>query len=138
MAGPSPTIRETCQIQSEASLVDVRGFVREAAVEGGFGIVDQTKLVTAASELARNIIRYADRGAMAVERVTEDGRTGVRVRFEDEGPGIVDVELALQDGYSTSGSLGIGLPGARRLVDDFAIESVVGQGTAVVITAWAR
>jgi serine/threonine-protein kinase RsbT len=127
-----------CLIESESSLLAVRAALRASATDAGFGVVPLTKLVTAASELARNILRYAERGVMIYERVEEDGRVGVRARFEDGGPGIADVELALRDGYSTGNSLGIGLPGARRLVDDFHIESAPGKGTVVVITAWTR
>jgi serine/threonine-protein kinase RsbT len=126
-----------CAIDSEASLVTVRSRVRATAVDMGFGIVDQTKLVTAASELARNVLRYAARGRMVAEGLTDGDRRGVRVIFEDNGPGIADVELALRDGYSTGDSLGIGLPGAKRLVDDLTIDSSPGRGTTVVITTWA-
>ena len=126
-----------CAIDSEGSLVTVRGRVRAAAVELGFGIVDQTKLVTAASELARNVFRYAGSGRMIIEELDGGNRRGVRVTFADDGPGIPDVELALRDGYSTGDSLGIGLPGAKRLVDELTIDSRPGEGTTVVITAWA-
>lgn len=126
-----------CSIDSEASLVTVRGRVRAAAVELGFGIVDQTKLVTAASELARNVFRYAGSGRMIIEELDDADRRGVRVTFADDGPGIADVDLALRDGYSTGDSLGIGLPGAKRLVDELTIDSRPGEGTTVVITAWA-
>ena len=125
-----------CSIDSEASLVTVRGRVRATAVQLGFGIVDQTKLVTAASELARNVFRYAGTGRMIIEELDDDDRRGIRVTFADDGPGIDDVELALRDGYSTGDSLGIGLPGAKRLVDELTIDSRPGQGTTVVITAW--
>jgi len=125
-----------CSIDSEASLVTVRARVRATAVDLGFGIVDQTKLVTAASELARNVLRYAQRGRMIIEELDNGDRRGVRVTFEDSGPGIADVELALRDGYTTGDSLGIGLPGAKRLVDELTIDSRPGQGTTVVITAW--
>jgi serine/threonine-protein kinase RsbT len=125
-----------CSIESEASLVTVRARVRASAVELGFGIVEQTKLVTAASELARNVLRYAGCGRMVVEELTDSDQRGIRVTFEDDGPGIDDVELALRDGYSTGGSLGIGLPGAKRLVDELSIESAPGRGTTVVITSW--
>ena len=125
-----------CTIDTEASLVTVRSRVRATAVDMGFGIVEQTKLVTAASELARNVLRYAGRGRMVVEELADHDRRGVRVTFEDDGPGIEDVELALRDGYSTGDSLGIGLPGAKRLVDDLTIDSAPGRGTTVVITTW--
>jgi serine/threonine-protein kinase RsbT len=125
-----------CSIDTEGSLVTVRSRVRAAAVEMGFGIVEQTKLVTAASELARNVLRYAGQGRMILEVLAYNDRRGVRVTFEDNGPGIEDVELALRDGYSTGDSLGIGLPGAKRLVDDLTIDSAPGRGTTVVITTW--
>jgi len=126
-----------CTIDTEASLVTVRSRVRATAVDLGFGIVDQTKLVTAASELARNVLRYAESGEMIIEVLENSDRRGVRVTFADNGPGIANVELALRDGYSTGDSLGIGLPGAKRLVDDLTIDSVLGRGTTVVITTWA-
>jgi serine/threonine-protein kinase RsbT len=128
----------TCEITAETSLLAVRASLRAAATELRFGIVGQTKLITAASELARNILRYAARGTMVIERVREGGRAGLRVRFEDRGPGIGDLDLALEDGYSTSDSMGVGLPGARRLVDEFEIDSERGRGTVVVITVWSR
>ena len=127
-----------CEITGEASLLSVRAGLRDATSELGFGIVAQTKFITAASELARNILRYAGQGSMAVERLRDGDRAGVRARFEDGGPGIADVDLALEDGYSTGDSLGVGLSGAKRLVDDFHLDSVVGRGTVVEITTWLR
>jgi serine/threonine-protein kinase RsbT len=128
-----------CQIVSEGDLLAVRALLRSCARAAGLGVVDETKIITAGSELARNILRYAGArgGALRVEIVAEPGRTGVRAVFSDEGPGIADVERALRDGYSTAGSLGLGLPGTRRLVDDFAIESVPGRGTVVTVIKWA-
>jgi len=128
----------SCEIDTEGSLLTVRANLRAAAVELGFGIVSQTKLVTAASELARNILRYAGRGTVVMEPVQDGRRIGLRARFDDSGPGILDLELALQDGYSTTDSMGVGLSGARRLVDDFHIESELGKGTRVEITVWVR
>lgn len=125
-------------ITTEASLLAVRSGVREAAVEAKLGIVAQTKLVTAASELARNVLRYAGQGRMIVEKVETSGRAGVHVVFEDEGPGIADVDLALQDGYSSGDGLGMGLPGAQRLADEFVLRSVPGEGTVVEIVGWAK
>ena len=125
-----------CSIDTEASLVTVRSRVRATAVQLGFGIVDQTKLVTAASELARNVLRYAEGGRMVVDELHDGQRHGIRVTFQDDGPGIPDLELALRDGYSTGESLGIGLPGAKRLVDDLTIDSALGRVTTVVITTW--
>jgi serine/threonine-protein kinase RsbT len=125
-------------ITTEASLLAVRSSVREASVEAKLGIVAQTKMVTAASELARNVIRYAGRGRMTVDIVENSGRPGVRVVFIDEGPGIADIDSALRDGFSTSGGLGMGLPGAKRLADEFVLKSAPGQGTVVEIVGWAR
>jgi serine/threonine-protein kinase RsbT len=127
-------------IADEPDLLRVRTVLRQHAVSAGFGIVDQTKLVTAGSELARNILRYAN-GAKAdlhVEMVHMGGRTGLRAVFSDQGPGIEDLDAALGDGYSTGGTLGLGLPGARRLVDEFAIDTAPGAGTRVTITKWQR
>ncbi len=127
-------------IATEPDLLRVRTVLRQHAVAAGFGLVDQTKLVTAGSELARNILRYAG-GAPAtlrVEAVGSAGRVGLRATFSDEGPGIADVDAALGDGYSTGGTLGLGLPGARRLVDEFDIVTGPGAGTRVTITKWKR
>lgn len=137
MALTVDSAEKTCAIDTEASLVNVRSRVRAAATDLGFGIVEQTKVVTAASELARNILRYAERGRMTVTEVGDGVRRGLRVEFEDNGPGIEDLELAMRDGYSTGDSMGIGLPGAKRLVDDLDIDTEPGRGTLVVITTWA-
>lgn len=127
-------------IASEADLIVVRRLLRAEAEQAGLGLVDQTKLVTAGSELARNILNYAtgSRGRLQVERVIARGRCGVRATFSDDGPGIADLEAALTDGFSTAGSLGLGLPGSRRLVDELTITSAPGVGTTVVIAKWAR
>jgi len=127
-------------VVAEADLIRVRQALREAAQGAGLGLVDQTKLITAGSELARNILTYAGgaRGSLRVETVRGGGRQGVRATFADEGPGIADVEAALTDGFSTGGSLGLGLPGARRLVDEMAVTSPGRLGTTVVIVKWAR
>lgn len=126
-------------IASEADLIHVRQALRAEAGRAGLGLVDQTKLVTAGSELARNILTYAtgSRGRMVAEQVASAGRQGVRATFSDDGPGIPDVEAALTDGFSTTGSLGLGLPGSRRLVDDMEISSS-GAGTTVVVVKWKR
>ena len=110
--------------------------MREAAERAGFSHIDQVRLVTAASELARNIRLYAERGIVEITRVKNDNRRGLRIKFEDRGPGIDDIKLAMTDGYTTSRGLGKGLPGSRRLVDDFEIESMPGEGTTVKITKW--
>jgi serine/threonine-protein kinase RsbT len=128
----------TVSIGSDADVVRVRQLVRTAAVGAKLSLVDQTKIVTAASELARNTLIYGGGGRADVETVNDGRRRGVRAVFRDEGPGIADVELALTDGYTTGGGMGLGLSGARRLVDDFHLESAPGTGTCVLVTKWAR
>ena len=123
-------------VQSAEDVVSVRQMVRQRAIEVGFNLVDQTKIVTAASELARNTLQYGGGGTVTIDTVENLGRRGVRLTFEDDGPGIPDVELALKDGYTTGGGLGLGLGGARRLSSDFSIQSAPGQGTRVTITRW--
>lgn len=123
-------------ISENDDLVRARSRVRDIAVEMGFSHVDQVRLVTAVSELARNIVRYAETGFMEIQMVASSGRRGLQVRFEDQGQGIHDIELAMTDGYTTGRGLGKGLPGTRRLVDDFEIQSEVGRGTVVVIRKW--
>ncbi len=125
-------------IAADSDVVLVRQLVRSSAVAAGLSLVDQTKLVTAASELARNALVHGGGGSARVEMVERGGRRGVRATFADGGPGIPDLDLAFTDGYTTGGGLGLGLSGARRLVDDFAIESAVGDGTTVTVTKWAR
>lgn len=127
---------EAVPIVDVDDIVKVRHRVRDCAVDMGFSLVDQTKLVTAASELARNTLVYGLGGTMLVERVANDTRRGLRLTFEDHGPGIPDVQLALKDGFTTSSGLGLGLSGARRLSQDFQIESTPGKGTRVVIARW--
>src|SRR5262249_32293917 len=126
-------------IAAEADLIRARQALRAAAQQAGLGLVDQTKLITAGSELARNILVYAagSKGRLRGEQVTARGRCGVRATFSDDGPGIEDTGKALTDGFSTSGSLGLGLPGAGRLTDEMTI-TTSPQGTTVVITKWAR
>jgi serine/threonine-protein kinase RsbT len=126
---------EQLPVRSEPDMVLVRRHIRELAAKLGFTLVDQTKLVTAASELARNTLIYGAGGAMQVE-LLNGPRTGIRLTFEDQGPGIADVEMALRDGFTTGSGLGLGLGGAKRLVNEFNIESRVGQGTKVTITRW--
>jgi len=123
-------------VQSAEDVVSVRQMVRQRAVELGFSLVDQTKIVTAASELARNTLQYGGGGMVTIDTVENLGRRGVRLTFEDDGPGIPNVELAMKDGYTTGGGLGLGLSGARRLSSDFSIQSAPGQGTRVTITRW--
>ncbi|MFV0137717.1 anti-sigma regulatory factor [Streptomyces sp. HMX87] len=123
-------------IRSDMDLVWVRQHVRQAAAQLGFGLVDQTKLVTAASELARNTLVYGGGGTMRTEHLVEGGSHGLRLTFTDEGPGIPDVEQALSDGFTSGEGLGMGLGGARRLVHEFAIDSTPGAGTTVRVTSW--
>jgi serine/threonine-protein kinase RsbT len=126
-------------IQSGEDVVRVRQQVRIAAADNGLSLVDQTKLVTAASELARNTLVHGGGGAALVEVVkSANGRTGVRLHFTDNGPGIADVDLALTDGWSSGTGLGLGLSGARRLVDEFELSSEPGAGTSVVVVKWSR
>lgn len=124
-------------LRSPDDIVRVRQAVRSLAIEQGLSLIDQTKIITAASELARNAVVYAGGGTVLLEGLNDGGRRGVRLTFEDQGPGIQDIELALQDGYSTSGGLGMGLGGSRRLSNEFQISSRVGEGTRVTITRWA-
>ncbi|MFC0507485.1 ATP-binding protein [Micromonospora costi] len=125
-------------IQSDEDVVRVRQLVRTVAVAAKLSLVDQTKLVTAASELARNTLVYGGGGTVEVTTVDNGRRRGVRILFADSGPGIVDLDLALTDGYTTGGGLGLGLSGARRLVDEFEIDTGAGKGTRVTVTKWAR
>ena len=123
-------------VQSAEDVVAIRQAVRQRAVEMGFNLVDQTKIVTAVSELARNTLQHGGGGRVTIEAVENFGRRGIRLTFEDEGPGIPDVELAMKDGFTTGGGLGLGLSGARRLSNDFSIESAPAKGTRVTITRW--
>lgn len=123
-------------MRTAEDIVRMRHVVREQAVSLGFSLVDQTKLVTAASELARNILNYGGGGEMRLERLAEGSRTGLRLVFADQGPGIPDIQLALKDGYTTGGGMGLGLGGAKRLSNEFHIESKVGAGTKVTIARW--
>jgi serine/threonine-protein kinase RsbT len=123
-------------IQSSQDVVLVRQAVRQLAVKLGFSLVDQTKIVTAASELARNTLDYGGGGTVKVEALQDEMRWGLRLVFEDSGPGIPDIDLALKDGYTTGGGLGMGLGGAKRLVNEFHIVSRVGEGTSITMTKW--
>jgi serine/threonine-protein kinase RsbT len=126
---------ETLPIASEPDMVTVRRRVREAAARTGLSLVDQTKLVTAASELARNTLIYGGGGTMQLDMLNGP-RLGVRLIFVDQGPGIPDIDLALRDGFTTGTGLGLGLSGSKRLVNEFEIDSKVGQGTRVAVTRW--
>ena len=130
----------TLTINGEADLLYVRSTLRAHAQRAGLGLTAETKLVTAGSELARNIVRYAThgQGIASIEQLSRGERHGVRVMFQDNGPGIADVDQVMKDGYSTGDSLGLGLPGSRRLVDEFSIDSAEGRGTTVVIAQWTR
>ncbi|HEY9614782.1 MAG TPA: anti-sigma regulatory factor [Allocoleopsis sp.] len=123
-------------IQSSADVVLVRQSVRQWAVELRFSLIEQTKIVTAASELARNTLDYGGGGTVKLEALHEGMRRGLRLTFEDKGPGIPDIELALKDGFTTGNGLGLGLSGTKRLVNEFNIISEVGNGTCVTITKW--
>jgi serine/threonine-protein kinase RsbT len=123
-------------IQRPEDIVAVRRVVREWAVGSGFSLVDQTKIVTAASELARNTLEYGLGGTVRLEQLNDDRRRGLRLTFEDQGPGIQDVEQALRDGFTSGGGLGLGLGGARRLANEFQLYSRPGEGTRIVITRW--
>jgi serine/threonine-protein kinase RsbT len=127
---------DNMSIVKELDMVVFRNRLKEFAVKIGMGLVNQTKLITAASELSRNMLRYAGGGTVRIEIVNGDRQNGVRVTFSDNGPGIPNVELAMKDGFSTGKSLGLGLPGAKRLVSDFDIKSTVGKGTIITITKW--
>jgi serine/threonine-protein kinase RsbT len=131
-----PPPAERIMVATSDDLVTLRRAVRERAAALGFGHTDQVRLVTAASELGRNIVHYAERGFADIATVNHGSRRGLRLRFEDEGQGISDIELAMKDGYTSGRGLGKGLPGARRLVDEFEITSDVGRGTVVTITKW--
>jgi serine/threonine-protein kinase RsbT len=130
-----PERNETLQIRSPEDVVIARQRVRTNAVEAGFRLTDQTKIITAASELARNTLIYGGGGTLTIEQVSSP-RPGIRLTFEDHGPGIADLALAMKDGYTTGAGLGLGLSGAKRLSNDFEIESAPGKGTRIVITRW--
>jgi serine/threonine-protein kinase RsbT len=127
---------ETLPIRADSDIVLVRQAARNWSIDAGFSLVEQTKMVTAASELARNTLRYGGGGTVRLEALEEHGRRGFRMTFEDRGPGIPDLELALRDGFTTGTGLGLGLSGSRRLVNEFSIESQLGEGTRVVIARW--
>jgi serine/threonine-protein kinase RsbT len=126
---------ETIPVVSEADMVSVRRRVREVAAKVGLSLVDQTKLVTAASELARNTLIYGGGGSMELESLNGP-RLGIRLTFVDHGPGIANIELALRDGFTTGSGLGLGLGGSKRLVNEFEIDSTPGKGTRVAVTRW--
>src|SRR5919109_2967737 len=126
------------RISSEGDLVTARKMVRDVAVTMDFGLTDVTRIVTAASELTRNVFRYAGSGVMYWRNLHTGEHVGIELTFEDSGPGIADIERAMEVGYTTNGGLGLGLPGARRLMDEMEIESEVGKGTRVTVKKWRR
>ncbi|RZM28216.1 MAG: anti-sigma regulatory factor [Pedobacter sp.] len=130
--------KDNIQVQREQDVVLLRNRVKEVAVKIKMGLLNQTKLITAASELLRNMLRYGNGGTCLVEIVSRGRDNGVRLTFADQGPGIADIQQAMRDGFSTGRSLGLGLPGAKRLVNEFDIKSKVGEGTTVMILKWAN
>ena len=131
-----PPQNEVLEIRTSTDVVQVRQSVRTLATSLGFSLIDQTKVVTAASELARNTLEHGGGGTARLESVTQGVRKGLRLTFEDKGPGIRDVSLALKDGYTTGGGMGLGLSGSKRLVNEFDIDTKVGEGTRVIVTKW--
>ena len=123
-------------VATEMDITLVRQAVRQHATRLGFSLVDMTKLVTASSELARNAVKYGGGGSATLQVVRQGGRNGLTVTFEDSGPGILDVDAALRDGFTSGNGMGLGLGGARRLVNDFQLHTMVGVGTRVVVTRW--
>jgi serine/threonine-protein kinase RsbT len=128
----------TVPIGHEADIVTARQRGRDLAARGGFSTTEQTLIATAISEVARNIVEHADRGEIVLSPIEQEGRRGLMVVARDSGPGIGDLELAMRDGYSTVNSLGMGLPGAKRLMDEFAVSSAPGEGTTVTMKKWTR
>ena len=127
---------ESLPVQSEQDVVAARQAIRKAAQQIGFSIVDQTKIVTAASELARNALVYGGGGLLEWETVASNGKQGLKLTVSDKGPGIENMTLAMKDGWTSGGGLGLGLPGTKRLVNDFKITSERGVGTTVIVTRW--
>ncbi|WP_202915875.1 anti-sigma regulatory factor [Pontibacter pamirensis] len=128
--------KDTMQIVREQDVVLFRNRVREYSTKIGMSLVNQTKLITAASELVRNMLKYANGGQVVIEIISKSAQNGVRLTFTDQGPGIADIQQAMQDGFSTGKSLGLGLPGAKRLVNEFDIQSKPGEGTRVTVIHW--
>ncbi|MFD2603478.1 anti-sigma regulatory factor [Flavobacterium suzhouense] len=136
MTMTAPLNKQDFLILREQDVVPFRNQVKEAAVKIGMGILNQTKLITAASELVRNLLKYGGGGTAEIETVSNGRENGIRLTFTDKGPGIKDIDLAMKDGFSTGKSLGLGLPGTKRLVNVFDIKSTVGEGTTVMIIKW--
>jgi serine/threonine-protein kinase RsbT len=133
---PQVARAEVLPVRAETDVVMVRQAVRTWSIQQGFTLVDQTKMVTAASEIARNTVIYGGGGVLRIEALADGVRKGLRLVFEDQGPGIADIDLALRDGFTTGTGLGMGLGGSRRLVNEFSIESKPGQGTKITLTRW--
>jgi len=128
--------KDSMNILREIDVIPFRNRLKENATKIGMGLVNQTKIITAGSELARNMLKYAGGGIVVIEIINKGRENGIRLTFSDKGPGIADIALAMKDGYSTGKSLGLGLPGTKRLVSEFAIESEVGKGTIVTVIKW--
>ena len=127
---------ERVPVASDPDIVTTRQLVRTWAIDVGFSLVDQTKIITAASELARNTVQYGGGGTMQLEILEDGARRGLRLTFSDQGPGIPNLEMAMRDGYTTGSGLGLGLGGSRRLMNDFRVDSAMGRGTTVIATRW--
>ncbi len=127
---------DTIPVRSSGDVVRARQAVRARAVAAGFSLVDQTKIITAASEIARNTVDYGGGGTLRIETLRNGQRRGVRLTFADQGPGIADLKLAMTDGYTSGNGLGLGLSGAKRLVNEFVVTSAPGQGTVVTLARW--
>jgi serine/threonine-protein kinase RsbT len=128
--------KESMSVVREIDVIPFRNRIKEMAIKIGMGLVNQTKLITAASELARNMLKYAKGGKVIIEVVSKGRENGIRLIFMDQGPGIPDIALAMKDGFSTGKSLGLGLPGTKRLMSEFNIETEVGKGTTVTVIKW--
>jgi serine/threonine-protein kinase RsbT len=128
--------KDVMSITRELDVIPFRNRLKEYAVKIGMSLVNQTKVITAGSELVRNMLKYANGGRVCIEVVSKGRENGLRVTFEDKGPGIPDIGMAMRDGFSTGRSLGLGLPGAKRLVSEFDIKSEVGKGTTITVVKW--
>ena len=128
--------KEEMSIMREVDVIPFRNRLKESAVKIGMSLVNQTKIITAASELARNMLKYAGGGRATIEVVSKGRENGIRLTFADRGPGIANIEMAMKDGFSTGKSLGLGLPGTKRLVSEFNLQTEVGKGTTVTVTKW--
>ncbi len=138
MTMPTTQSSDEIPIQTEGDIVAARRAIRDAATALGFGQTDVARIVTASSELARNVYRYAGEGLMRWKAMDLGDRVAIEVQFVDHGPGIADLSMAMSEGYSTGGGMGMGLPGAKRLVDEFDVQSAAGQGTTVTLRKWRR